>query len=93
MVPEGTKVTGSLALKVTDLESSNSNIVPGEGEALQSVDVHVDGVAADNTVPVTVTINDYFCCAPTTITVLVVPQPEEDSGFTKWDGGDIGIEF
>ena len=58
-VPAGVKVkdgTTALTLTVKTLDSSAANIVLGENEALRSLDVHVEGVAADNTAPITVTL-------------------------------------
>ena len=58
-MPFGTLIEGSsndLALKVTDLEKSASNIVLEKNEVQKSVDVHVDGVSSSNTVPVIVTV-------------------------------------
>ena len=58
-VPAGVKVaegTSELTLSIKNLPSSSANIVLGEGEALRSLDVHIDGVAEDNTTPITVTL-------------------------------------
>ena len=58
-IPAGVKTTGSaLTLKVDELTASGSNITLGNGEIQRSLDVHVAGVAADNTVPMTITIKE-----------------------------------
>ena len=56
-IPAGVKVTEgttALSLSVKTLTASGANIVLGEGEAMRSLDVHVEGVAADNTTPIVV---------------------------------------
>ena len=60
-VPAGTQLaagTTALTLTVTELEATGSNIVLGENEAIRSLDVHIEGVAADNTAPITVTLTE-----------------------------------
>ena len=57
---EGTKVDGPLKLSVAPVEESQANIVVGEDENSFSVDVHVAGVAADNNVPIKVTLAAYL---------------------------------
>jgi len=47
-----------VALTTTKLDSTTSNVTLATGEQMVSMDVHVAGVAADNTVPVIVTINE-----------------------------------
>ena len=57
IIPTGVKVkdgVNSLSLTIKTLDSSSANIVLGEDEALRSLDVHVEGVAADNTTPIVV---------------------------------------
>ncbi len=46
-----------LTLKLSKVENSKANITVNENEATKSIDVHIDGVASDNTVPILVTIN------------------------------------
>ena len=48
-----------LTLSMTALKVSQSGISPEEGESAIAVDVHVEGVASDNTVPIIVTISDW----------------------------------
>lgn len=59
-VPEGVKVAdgvSALQLKVESLTSSESNVTAtNRSEVLRSVDVHIDGVAEDNTVPMIITL-------------------------------------
>ena len=62
VVPEGTLLqenTTSLTLTVQEMDESNSNITLGENEEKKSVDVHIEGIAADNTVPMLITINEF----------------------------------
>ena len=53
---DGTTLTGS----GTSLESTTSNFVASDGEVLVPLDIHVDGIAAGNTVPVIVTVEALF---------------------------------
>ena len=58
-IPAGVKVKDgitALTLSIKEMESSKANVVLGENEALRSLDVHVEGVAADNTTPIIVTL-------------------------------------
>ena len=48
-----------LTLSMTALQVSQSGVSPEEGESAIAVDVHVEGVSADNTVPIIVTISDW----------------------------------
>ena len=62
VVPEGTQLeanTTKLTLTVTEMENSAGNITAGEGKSRKSVDVHMDGVAADNKVPMLVTLKEF----------------------------------
>ena len=54
-VPEGVAVEegkDKLTLTITTKDKSEANIVLDENEAVLPLDVHIDGVAADNTVPI-----------------------------------------
>ena len=52
-VPAGTKVTGNrLTLNVDKLATTSSNIQLQEGQNLYAYDIHVNGIAEDNTTPV-----------------------------------------
>jgi len=58
-VPAGVAVeegTEKLTLTVTEKTSSESGITPGENEEILPLDVHVDGVAEDNTTPIEIFI-------------------------------------
>ncbi len=58
-VPAGTKLepgTNYLTLSVTELVKTNANITVDDGQQSRSVDVHVSGVADDNTTPIIVTV-------------------------------------
>lgn len=60
-VPEGVALEDGaeeLTLKVTPLEESATNISVVNNEILIPVDVHIDGVAADNTVPIIVDLQE-----------------------------------
>jgi len=59
VVPAGTKVTGnSLILSVSELSATGSNVTLKENEILRPLDVHIQGVAADNTVPAVITVKE-----------------------------------
>ncbi|MBQ2836732.1 MAG: hypothetical protein IJE67_01230 [Peptococcaceae bacterium] len=56
-VPAGVKVTGTeLTMTVTELEATNENITIGDNEEGRSLDVHIEGVANDNTVPIIINL-------------------------------------
>ena len=60
-VPAGALIepgADKLTLKVSELETTNSNITVSDGEESRSLDVHVDGIADGNTVPVVVSIKE-----------------------------------
>ncbi len=64
LVPEGTVLTNSatsdsLKLTVSDLEDSKSNITLSENEVQKSVDVHIEGVSSNNTVPAIITLPEF----------------------------------
>ena len=48
--------TSKVTLTVTSLEGTKSNVTVSEDQILNPVDVHVSGVAAGNTTPITVTV-------------------------------------
>ncbi len=55
----GTKVTDDrLSLNVSEMAASGSNVQLEENEAILPLDVHVDGVAADNTKPIIITLDE-----------------------------------
>lgn len=61
-VPAGAKLdTDSLTLTVTPKETSDADLNPKDSEVLIPLDIHVEGVVADNTVPVLVTLKN---CLP-----------------------------
>ena len=56
-VPAGVKLeegVGELSLTISLLEDTTGNVTPGEGEEMRSFDVHIEGVAEDNTTPILV---------------------------------------
>lgn len=58
-VPAGVKVNDGadkLSLSVQEMDATESNVQLKDGEAMKSVNVHMDGVATDNTVPMLVTM-------------------------------------
>lgn len=58
-VPSGVSLMGSvddLKLTTTPLSESESDISAGENEEISAFDVHVEGIANDNTVPIIITI-------------------------------------
>ena len=61
VVAEGTKLeenTTSLTLTVEEMAESTSNITVEGAEELLALDVHVEGVSADNEVPILITLNE-----------------------------------
>ena len=46
--------TESLTLTVTTMENSDSNITLGDSDSLLAIDVHIEGVSKENTVPIVV---------------------------------------
>jgi len=62
-VPQGTQLeenTTKLTLTVEKVSESQSGITLAENETLTAVDVHIDGIAADNTVPMTITLSEFL---------------------------------
>ena len=60
---EGTKLDpsfGKTVLNVNVISESSANIVLADNQQSKSLDVHVDGVAADNTTPIAITINEFL---------------------------------
>ncbi len=60
-VSKGTQLedgTNTIVLTVKELENTQSGITTKENEIIIPVDVHIDGIAKDNTVPVIITIED-----------------------------------
>ena len=60
-VPAGTKVAegaNRLTLTVSRMDATGSNITLQENESLQALDVHIEGLAADNTTPVGITMKE-----------------------------------
>ena len=58
-IPEGVVVqdgASKLGLSVTEKTHSDANLTLDDGEALRSLDVHMDGVAENNTVPMLITV-------------------------------------
>lgn len=56
-VPAGVAVnagTAALTLSVSEKKNSESNVTTGTNEELMALDVHIEGVSADNTTPITV---------------------------------------
>ena len=62
VIPAGVMTNGasSLKLNVTLKDDSESNIQLSENEKMRPVDVHIDGVAADNTTAMIVTLKHYL---------------------------------
>ena len=62
-VPAGVKVADgvkSLELIVSAMDASGANIQLGATEAMQSLDVHMEGVAEGNTIPMLITLREYL---------------------------------
>lgn len=65
VVPAGVQLNDGvteLTLTVKQMNATGSNVILGENEAIRSLDVHIEGVADNNTVPITVTLKE---AAPT----------------------------
>ncbi len=63
IIPTGVKLADgkdSLELTVTVKTSTESNILLGENEKMRPVDVHIEGVAEDNTTPMLVILENYM---------------------------------
>ncbi|MBE7056431.1 MAG: hypothetical protein E7388_03190 [Ruminococcaceae bacterium] len=60
VVSSGTQLeanTKDIALTIEEMDSTTSNIQVGDGESMLSMNVHVEGVSDENTVPVIVTLD------------------------------------
>ncbi len=61
-VPEGVQLSDGaeeLTLTMQSLDNSASGVEAGEGQALASFDVHIDGVSEENNVPIIVTVDNF----------------------------------
>ena len=61
LVPSGTQLesgANNVTLSATEMEKTTSNITLSDDETMVSMNVHVDGVAADNTTPIIVTLTN-----------------------------------
>ena len=63
-VPQGTMLSNgatssSLKLTVSEVTDSESNVTLQENEVKKSVDVHIDGISEDNTVPMIITLKEF----------------------------------
>ena len=59
LVQKGTQLkpgTTKLIMTISEMETTGSNIVLGEGEDMRSLDVHLNGVAAENETPILVSL-------------------------------------
>lgn len=62
-VPSGVKLANganSLGLSVDTMQKSEANVTLEKGEVSASLDIHMDGVAEDNTVPMLITLKGLF---------------------------------
>ena len=60
LVPSGTQLesgANNVTLSATEMERTTSNITLADGEQMVSMNVHVEGVSANNTKPIIVTLN------------------------------------
>lgn len=53
-----TEGTTEITLSVSEMNTTGSNVQLGENEEMRSLDVHIEGVADSNTVPITVTLTE-----------------------------------
>ena len=61
MIPAGVQVNDgitALTMSVSDKDSSATNVTLGDNEVIRPLDVHVEGIAANNDVPVAITIKE-----------------------------------
>lgn len=61
VIPEGVQLkdgADKLTLEVNSMTESGANVVLGENDALRSLNVHVEGVSANNTKPMEITIQE-----------------------------------
>ena len=49
----------ALTLTTTEMERTNANITVADGETARSIDVHVEGLSANNTTPIIVTLPEF----------------------------------
>lgn len=81
-IPQGVALddgANALTLSVKSLETSEANIALQQGESKTSLDIHIDGVAADNTVPMLITLDGYF---PTGLNSTSVALYHVENGVT-----------
>ena len=60
VVSTGTQLVGGtnkVTLSATEMEKTTSNVTLGANEKMQSMNVHVEGVSVENTVPILVTLD------------------------------------
>ena len=64
VIPEGVKLADgaeALTFYVNEIEDSGANVeINDEEETKFSLDVHIDGIAADNTVPMAITLKEFL---------------------------------
>lgn len=61
VVPAGVQLAegaSQLVMTVSVMAESGANVVLGETDAMRSLDVHIEGISHDNTVPMTVTLEE-----------------------------------
>ncbi len=62
-IPQGVALTENvtaLTLSVKAMNKGNAQVKPTENQIYESLDVHMDGVAADNTIPMLITLKHYL---------------------------------
>ena len=57
-VPAGVKTQGTLGASVKEKDHSDANITVGDDQIMRPVDVHVEGLAEDNTVPIIINLGE-----------------------------------
>lgn len=71
-VPTGVKMADGateLTLSVKTMKESEANITLSKDESVQSIDVHMDGISEDNTVPMLITLEGLFSAGLNTTSV------------------------
>ena len=51
---------GDMTLEINTMAQTGTNLILGDADQMQSLNVHMEGVAADNTVPMLITLENYM---------------------------------
>ena len=97
-IPQGVSVaenTQVLTLSVKTMEKSNAAVNPTDGQIFDALDVHMEGIAAGNTVPMLITLKHYLPMGlnngnvwmyhveqGNTVAMILVDEPENHNEFS-----------